>query len=219
MFGMAVRTISAFFFFFFNDTATTEIYTLSLHDALPIWRALARLPRTCGGHLRAPAPWRSRLRRPGISSPHAVAIHLPGHASAPRLPKAGAVPRRRPAPAPPRPVATFPARRGALLRQRADELQRRRGAHLPWPACVSILLRRARVPARRSGGDSPPRRVPGLRRRFVASPAPHAAANSRLPPGCDAHVRRATHSQPAAGPTQTAPGGVALRPSSGSARA
>src|SRR5256885_16620660 len=28
------------FFFFFNDTATTEIYTLSLHDALPIchWR-------------------------------------------------------------------------------------------------------------------------------------------------------------------------------------
>ena len=23
--------------FFFNDTATTEIYTLSLHDALPIW--------------------------------------------------------------------------------------------------------------------------------------------------------------------------------------
>src|SRR2546429_4028533 len=29
------------FFFFFNDTATTEIYTLSLHDALPI--CLARL--------------------------------------------------------------------------------------------------------------------------------------------------------------------------------
>src|SRR6266853_4606779 len=26
------------FFFFFNDTATTEIYTLSLHDALPIGR-------------------------------------------------------------------------------------------------------------------------------------------------------------------------------------
>src|SRR6266576_7009567 len=24
-------------FFYFNDTATTEIYTLSLHDALPIW--------------------------------------------------------------------------------------------------------------------------------------------------------------------------------------
>src|SRR6266480_7582957 len=31
--------IALFIFFFFNDTATTEIYTLSLHDALPIWRA------------------------------------------------------------------------------------------------------------------------------------------------------------------------------------
>src|SRR2546429_2676190 len=28
--------MDSFFFFFFNDTATTEIYTLSLHDALPI---------------------------------------------------------------------------------------------------------------------------------------------------------------------------------------
>ena len=31
------------FFFFFNDTATTEIYTLSLHDALPIFPVLSRL--------------------------------------------------------------------------------------------------------------------------------------------------------------------------------
>src|SRR2546430_10775977 len=30
------RAVYAFYFFFFNDTATTEIYTLSLHDALPI---------------------------------------------------------------------------------------------------------------------------------------------------------------------------------------
>src|SRR5437660_5356163 len=29
--------IICFIFFFFNDTATTEIYTLSLHDALPNW--------------------------------------------------------------------------------------------------------------------------------------------------------------------------------------
>src|SRR2546429_2948403 len=35
-----------YIFFFFNDTATTEIYTLSLHDALPIWvRALHGRPR------------------------------------------------------------------------------------------------------------------------------------------------------------------------------
>src|SRR5256885_4555794 len=37
--------LSAFsFFFFFNDTATTEIYTLSLHDALPIYVRLAWRP-------------------------------------------------------------------------------------------------------------------------------------------------------------------------------
>src|SRR3712207_732381 len=33
------------FFFFFNDTATTEIYTLSLHDALPISHQLRAEPR------------------------------------------------------------------------------------------------------------------------------------------------------------------------------
>src|SRR5208337_5331495 len=33
------------FFFFFNDTATTEIYTLSLHDALPICRSSRGPPR------------------------------------------------------------------------------------------------------------------------------------------------------------------------------
>src|SRR5258708_27089536 len=33
-----MRLSSLFSFFFFNDTATTEIYTLSLHDALPIFQ-------------------------------------------------------------------------------------------------------------------------------------------------------------------------------------
>src|SRR2546430_9078288 len=33
---LMTRIPFGFFFFFFNDTATTEIYTLSLHDALPI---------------------------------------------------------------------------------------------------------------------------------------------------------------------------------------
>src|SRR2546421_13042289 len=38
------------FFFFFNDTATTEIYTLSLHDALPI--SFQRQPeRTAAGRV------------------------------------------------------------------------------------------------------------------------------------------------------------------------
>src|SRR5690349_24921748 len=33
-----IISLSPSSFFFFNDTATTEIYTLSLHDALPIFR-------------------------------------------------------------------------------------------------------------------------------------------------------------------------------------
>src|SRR3712207_7314375 len=62
---------SSVFFFFFNDTATTEIYTLSLHDALPICRA-GRGARGGGGpalledrdrrRRRAPAPGRERER-------------------------------------------------------------------------------------------------------------------------------------------------------------
>src|SRR2546422_6873178 len=51
-------TVTSSIFFFFNDTATTEIYTLSLHDALPIFamagarqseRWLPRLRRARGG--------------------------------------------------------------------------------------------------------------------------------------------------------------------------
>src|SRR5690349_24550451 len=49
------------FFFFFHDTATTEIYTLSLHDALPI-SARGRRP-TCG------PPHRSHPRRAGRGRP------------------------------------------------------------------------------------------------------------------------------------------------------
>src|SRR5438045_6124343 len=51
------RSVSAYILFFFNDTATTEIYTLSLHDALPIasgkpersreWRSPPQGRRSC----------------------------------------------------------------------------------------------------------------------------------------------------------------------------
>src|SRR5437667_1929884 len=41
-------------YFFFNDTATTEIYTLSLHDALPIWRRWRAATRD-----RAARAWRT----------------------------------------------------------------------------------------------------------------------------------------------------------------
>src|SRR3712207_9456405 len=52
-------------FFFFNDTATTEIYTLSLHDALPISGRRPpprRTPRPPSGGAGTPRP--SRCRRP-----------------------------------------------------------------------------------------------------------------------------------------------------------
>src|SRR5688572_33368006 len=39
---MTFRRVTLLYFFFFNDTATTEIYTLSLHDALPICGAIGR---------------------------------------------------------------------------------------------------------------------------------------------------------------------------------
>src|SRR5574337_1882602 len=60
--------------FFFNDTATTEIYTLSLHDALPIWpRSPARRP---GAHHRRPVgppvDRLARLARPPDAAPHGV---------------------------------------------------------------------------------------------------------------------------------------------------
>ena len=50
--GAKIRNhyLSPFFFFcFFNDTATTEIYTLSLHDALPIFIAI-EVPMESGSH-------------------------------------------------------------------------------------------------------------------------------------------------------------------------
>src|SRR5438270_11373639 len=58
--GRAVDRPQPYYLFFFNDTATPEIYTLSLHDALPIW-----LPRS--RHAASSGSWRRRpvLRRRG----------------------------------------------------------------------------------------------------------------------------------------------------------
>src|SRR5256885_12443443 len=53
---------STIFFFFFNDTATTEIYTLSLHDALPISPS-RRSPRRLCGCSRLVCPGRCRELR------------------------------------------------------------------------------------------------------------------------------------------------------------
>src|SRR5258708_517978 len=78
------------FFFFFNDTATTEIYTLSLHDALPICLAERRhgpaLPPAAPAH-----PWgqgcagteRTMGRRRRLAShrrgPHTGPVESPVH--------------------------------------------------------------------------------------------------------------------------------------------
>src|SRR5690554_7185880 len=57
-------------FFFFNDTATTEIYTLSLHDALPISRSPAT---ACGSTAGSPGctatSWCSPATSPRTSTP------------------------------------------------------------------------------------------------------------------------------------------------------
>src|SRR2546430_10300672 len=57
-------------FFFFNDTATTEIYTLSLHDALPIWRGpatratcRASAPSSCTSPTSSPTAHRATRSR------------------------------------------------------------------------------------------------------------------------------------------------------------
>src|SRR5260221_3831470 len=63
---------SSFIFFFFNDTATTEIYTLSLHDALPISaQGLVAQAVECLAH-RLPGPCRRRRwgRHHGRSEEH-----------------------------------------------------------------------------------------------------------------------------------------------------
>src|SRR5215216_7590981 len=56
------------FFFFFNDTATTEIYTLSLHDALPIcshsaWAMPWAMPPCC---------WPSDRKSTRLNSSHQI---------------------------------------------------------------------------------------------------------------------------------------------------
>src|SRR5262252_7883985 len=51
----SVIIIALFCSFFFNDTATTEIYTLSLHDALPISLAVPSPSRTGGTRSKSPA--------------------------------------------------------------------------------------------------------------------------------------------------------------------
>src|SRR3712207_8687916 len=58
---------SCVIFFFFNDTATTEIYTLSLHDALPISGGLRQVPFNRAGADSSPS----------LAIPHSHPPHRP----------------------------------------------------------------------------------------------------------------------------------------------
>src|SRR5258708_31146690 len=60
-------------FFFFNDTATTEIYTLSLHDALPIWWSLLLFSAlSCLWHSRRCARQETDRKSTRLNSSHQI---------------------------------------------------------------------------------------------------------------------------------------------------
>src|SRR5574343_928833 len=58
------------FFFFFNDTATTEIYTLSLHDALPISTRHWPTPRSRWARPPARPHWPGDRKSTRLNSSH-----------------------------------------------------------------------------------------------------------------------------------------------------
>src|SRR6266487_5851098 len=121
-----------FFFFFFNDTATTEIYTLSLHDALPISRKTVPAPL----RLLSPEVRDAPLR---FSGPRARRRHLL------RAGTAGLLRRTRT-----RPIDSLhdPAARRLAARLRGARL-----AHRSRESRTPVgTLARARLPADSDGG-------------------------------------------------------------------
>src|SRR5438552_10501626 len=67
------------FIFFFNDTATTEIYTLSLHDALPILMAFGGMLSLSDRRLRVGAPKPAKALRGLRSEEHTSELQSPDH--------------------------------------------------------------------------------------------------------------------------------------------
>src|SRR6266699_7318059 len=110
-FFRSYRSFFFFFFFFFIDTATTEIYTLSLHDALPI----------CGGR-RSPD---SALRTPP-RSPTPCRSPPPSSTPAPD-PGSGDDHRHRPAPSAASSCTAFKERRISQPQHQHAELHPTRG--------------------------------------------------------------------------------------------
>src|SRR2546428_6870183 len=108
-----LRYLCIFYFFFFNDTATTEIYTLSLHDALPICR-----------------PWRcccSRADSP--ANPTARGGTPPGRT------RAEAPPRSRSAPRSEEHTSELQSRSDLVCRLLLEK-KKREAAHIPQPVAL-----------------------------------------------------------------------------------
>src|ERR1017187_2112204 len=118
--------------FFFNDTATTEIYTLSLHDALPIWKnSYASTVLTTGDdgpdrrgvvrHRSRRATGRNAASDPGHHADHRTGKPRRLHLGLPRWNRVG------------RQAAGFvPAK--ILLRHLPDRARSRRLSHRAIPA-------------------------------------------------------------------------------------
>src|SRR5437773_3404511 len=151
-------------FFFCNDPPPTQIYTLSLHDALPISDADIRRARPCGGYLDArarrvaEAPGKD-LRAPGRCPLHALPrlgsaqafrgrVPAGGGSSAPRLVAAGR----------PRP-------RGRSAAWGARELSGAAGRFVPAPRDLPArpALRAAQRRARARGRTTAHRALGGAR--------------------------------------------------------
>src|SRR5256886_16673491 len=142
------RIVSPVYFFFFNDTATTEIYTLSLHDALPICRR--RRDHRRGDRARCGAAWLSHGRggEGRLRKRHVVAF-VAADSRRPALPRAIRVSpsarslaratRAAPGGAPSGPPARV---RVALVRGRA-------GARLAAPARTVAIRPARQLPQRR----------------------------------------------------------------------
>src|SRR3712207_478304 len=176
--------------FFFNDAATTEIYTLALHDALPIFRLL------CASQSR----W-SRAVRPGwaaLLSSSAPTVRIGSASSAYARPAIRAVPavgRSRPtstrmvvglpAPVRPRKAVTLPGATSKVRPSPALTVPCRLVS--PQASITGHLLRSSCPdPRRRAGAPPPPRPDPGVQR-LTGAPRPvplgdPAAPTPRPPP-------------------------------------
>src|SRR5439155_22866818 len=153
-FSSPISSPVPFISFFFNDPATTEIYTLSLHDALPISVGPARLrgdPRQPAGHPdRGVAPLRAAAVPAGRGRPHPRAEARRG-----RLPEPGGD------------GGDARGRSGAAVRRR-DRTSGGRGCAGRGRASRRRACRRSRPPGGRvvPAGDrgAARRRLGGLRR-------------------------------------------------------